>query len=149
MRSVWFSTLIPGCALLALSSCGPGGDCGSGMFCPPPITGYAQVNGRALRSDGAPIAGKNAIVGCGAVVTSYGVTDPAGNFVVRLEYAVYDTLVDPYPPREADESFPVSCQAHLTLASGNELVLDPLLVRFAHTAEGVVPTVMELREAAP
>ena len=88
MRPVWYHTLIPGCALLALPSCGPGGDCGSGMFCPPPVTGYAQVNGRALRSD-------------------------------------------------------------VTLGSNNVLTQNPLVVRFAPAHAEVVPTVVELREAAP
>ncbi len=150
MGSVWYHTLIPGCALLALSSCGPGGDCGPGMICPSPIAGYAQVNGRALRSDGTPISGKNAIVNCGgASGTSYDETDAAGNFVVRLEYSLDDALVDPHPPSVPGESFTLSCRAHLTLASDNELVVDPLLVRFAPTEAGVVPEVVELRESAP
>ena len=152
MRSISFSMLISGCALLVLSGCGGGGDCGSGMFCPPAITAYAQVNGLALRSDGSAIVGKNAVVSCGDRAlgpVAYDATDEAGNFEVRLEYAVYDTLVDPYPPRDPDESFVMSCRAHLAFDAENLLVLNALLVRFAHTAHAVVPTLVELREAAP
>ena len=150
MRSASYYALITGCALLALSSCGPGGDCGPGMICPSPIAGYAQVNGRALRTDGTPIAEKNAIVNCGGVSgTSYGVTDAAGNFEVRLQYSLDDTLADPHPPLVPGESFTLSCQLHLSIASDNELVVDPLLVQFAPAQADVVPTVAELREAAP
>ena len=149
MGAAWYYTVTAAGALLVLSGCAGDGDCGPGMFCPPAIAGYAQVNGRALRSDGAPIAGKNAIVNCGGVSgTSYDETDAAGNFEVRLEYALSDALADSLP-RVPSESFTLSCQLHLSLASDNELVLDPLLVQFAPTPEGVVPEVVELREAAP
>ena len=156
MRSVWYYTLIPGCtvAALLLSSCAGGGDCGGmggdGMFCPPPASGFAQINGRALRSDGSPVVGKQAYVSCGDVVGAYNDgTDAAGNFEVRPVYAVMDTLLYPYPPRAADGSFTLSCRAHLQLASDNLLVQDPLEVRFAPSAADIVPTVVELREPAP
>ena len=156
MRSAWYDALIPGGTVVALLlvSCWGGGDCGgiggAGDMCPPPVSGYAQVNGRALRSDGSPIVGKQAYVGCGDVVGAYNDgTDPAGNFEVRLLYSVHDTLLYPYPPRAADGSFTISCQANLQLTSNNLLSVSPLLVRFAPTAAGVVPNVVELREGGP
>jgi hypothetical protein len=63
-----------------------------------------------------------------------------------LFYAVSDTLLNPYPPRAADGSFTLSCLAHLELASDNQLFQDPLIVRFAPSAAGLVPTLVELRE---
>ena len=148
MRSVGYYRLIPGCAVVALllSGCGRG-DCGAGDICPAPVLGYAQVNGRALRNDGSPVVGKQASVSCGNLVGPFSDgTDAAGNFVVRPVYAVEDTLSDPFPPREADGSFTVSCQAHLLLFPDVLLLNDQLPVRFAATPSSVVPTVVELRE---
>jgi hypothetical protein len=148
-----YYSLTSACILVAvlLSSC-DSSECergGMATSCPPPATGFAQVNGRALRSDGSPVVGKQANVGCGEVVGVYNdATDAEGNFEVRPVYAVNDTLLYPYPPRAADGSFTLSCRVILQLASNNLLVQDPLPVRFATAPAGVVPTVVELREAA-
>ena len=127
-----------------------GGSAGSSSVCPPPIYGYAVVQGQALRSDGSPIAGKQAYVGCGDPVGAYNDrTDAQGHFEVRPLYGVHDTLSYPLPARHADGSFDVSCQANLQLASDQIIRKDPLVVRFAPTPQAVVPTTMELREGEP
>ena len=155
MRSVGYYSLISGCAVVALllSGCDGGGACGessTATTCPPEVSAYAQVNGRALRSDGSPVVGNQAYVSCGdGAGASNGGTDAAGNFAVHLEYAVVDTLLDPYPPREADGSFVISCQAYLQLLPDVLLLNDQLPVRFAATPSSVVPTVVELRETGP
>jgi hypothetical protein len=138
---------------LLLASCESGecgGAAGSSSVCPPPSYGYAVVEGQALRSDGSPIAGKQAYVGCGDPVGAYDDrTDEQGHFEVRPIYGVYDTLLHPFPPRHADGSFDLSCQANLQIAHDQILRKDPLVVRFAPTPEAVVPTTMELREGEP
>ena len=156
MRSASYYALIPGCTVVALllASCGDPGDCGetggTATTCPPTASAFAQVNGRALRSDGSPIVGKQAYVSCGDAVGAYNDgTDAAGNFEVHLVYAVHDTVLDPYPPRAADGSFTLSCHALLELASNNLLSVSPLVVPFAPTAVAVVPIMVELREGAP
>jgi hypothetical protein len=151
MRSIWYYTLIPvGLAVILLSSCDTG-DCGSGgtsMFCPPPASGFAQVNGLALRSDGSPVAQAPTFVYCGDIVSAINDrTDAEGRFETSLTYVVADTTLNPYPPRAADGSFALSCRAGLL---GNDhMVQDPLTVRFAPTPGGVVPALVELREPAP
>jgi hypothetical protein len=148
--------MLPLCSplwLLLLASCdggGCGGAAGASDVCPPPSYGYALVRGQALRSDGSPIAGKQANVGCGDVVGAYDdTTDDQGRFEVRPVYAVADTLLYPFPPRNADGSFDLSCQANLQVTHDLILRRDPLVVRFAPTLETVVPTTTELREDAP
>jgi hypothetical protein len=139
--------------LLLLGSCDDGGCGGSGGasdVCPPPSYGYAVVRGQALWSDGSPIAGKQAYVGCGDAVGAYNDrTDDQGRFEVRPVYAVADTVLYPFPPRNADGSFDLSCQANLQVAHDLILRRDPLLVRFAPTLESVTPTTTELREGVP
>jgi hypothetical protein len=120
------------------------------MICPPPIYGWARIEGRAVRSDGSPIAGKQAVVGCGKVVGGYSdITGTAGAFEVLLTYGVEDTLLFPFPPREADGGFAVNCRVSLELASDELLVHDALEVHFTPTRAGIVPTQVELREATP
>jgi hypothetical protein len=151
MRSVCYYSLISaGLSVILLSSCDSGG-CGSGgtsMFCAPAATGFAQVNGLALRSDGSPVVQALTFVYCGGEVSAMNDrTDTDGRFETSLTYNVADTTLYPYPPRAADGSFALSCRGGVV---GNDhLVQDPLLVRFAPTPGGVVPTVVELREPAP
>ena len=132
-----------------LSSCGTGscgGAGGSSDVCPPPAYGYAQVNGRAVRDDGTPIARQQVYVACGDVVGAYDdATDAQGQFRVWPVYAVFDTLLYPFPPRAADGSFELSCRASMRLAHDLILVTDPLAVRFAPTRAAIVPTTTELR----
>jgi hypothetical protein len=117
------------------------------MFCPEPPSAFAQVNGRALHSDGSPVAAKRAWAYCSGLVSAVDdQTDAAGNFEVRLYYSVGDTILDPYPPRAEDGSFTLSCRALLQLAGDDVLVEDPVVVRFSPTEAEVVPTVVELRE---
>jgi hypothetical protein len=135
------AAFLPGCET---GSCGGAG--GSSDVCPPPAYGYAQVDGRAVRSDGSPIALKQVYVACGDVVGAYDdVTDAQGQFRVWPVYAVSDTLLYPFPPRAADGSFELSCRASLRLAHDLILVADPLAVRFAPTRAAIVPTTTELR----
>ncbi len=154
MRSIYRHTLIPGCSLAAilLSSCGGGGCGGAGAasgICPPPVHGYAQVNGRALKSDGSPAAGEQAFVSCGdAIGGNSAGTNAEGRFGMPLVFAVEDTVLFPIPPRDEDGKFTVSCRAFLQLPNDVLLVHDPLPVQFAPTPGGVVPTVAELREEA-
>jgi hypothetical protein len=139
--------------LLLLVGCdggGCGGAGGTSTVCPPPSYGYALVRGQALWSDGSPIVGKQAYVGCGDAVGAYNdTTDDQGRFEVRPVYAVADTVLDPFPPRNVDGSFDLSCQANLQVAHDLILRQDPLVVRFAPTLETVMPTTTELREGAP
>jgi len=151
MRSVWYYTLIPvGLAVILLPSCDTG-DCGSGgtnMFCAPAATGFAQVNGLALRSDGSPLAQAQTFVFCGDLVSAMNDrTDADGRFETSLAYSVADTTLNPYPPRAADGSFALSCRGGLL--GNDQMVQDPLVVRFATTPGGVVPTLVELREPVP
>ena len=156
MKALWRRLLLP-CSLLSpllLGSCDEGGGCGGSVgssdVCPPPISGYALVQGQALRNDGSPIADKQAYVGCGDAVGAYDDrTDHQGHFEMRPVYAVDDTLLYPFPPRHADGSFDVSCQAHLQVAHDLVIRKDSLMVRFAPTREAVVPTTTELREREP
>ena len=142
LGSTLWSLLIASCER---GSCG--GSAGSSDVCPPPTYGYAAVQGQALRSDGSPIADKQLYVGCGDVIGAYDDwTDDEGHFEVRPVYAVDDTLLYPFPPRHADGSFDVSCQANLRVAHDLVIRKDPLVVRFAPTREAVVPTATELRE---
>jgi hypothetical protein len=139
--------------VLLLASCdggGCGGAAGASEVCPPPSYGYALVRGQALWSDGSPIAGKQAYVGCGDVVGAYDdTTDDQGRFEVRPIYAVADTMLYPFPPRNTDGSFDLSCQANLQVAHDLILRRDPLVVRFAPTIETIMATTTELREGAP
>jgi hypothetical protein len=138
---------------LFLTGCeggGCGGAAGAADVCPPPVYGYAVVQGHAFLGDGKPIVGKQAYVGCGDVVGAYDdITDSRGYFDVRPVYAVDDTVLYPFPPRHPDGSFDLRCQANLQLDSDRVLRKDPLLVRFAPTRETVVPTMTELREGQP
>lgn len=139
--------------LFLLASCddgGCGGAAGADDVCPAPASGYALVRGQALWSDGSPIPGKQAYVGCGDVVGSYNdKTDDQGRFEMRPVYAVDDTVLYPFPPRNVDGSFDLSCQANMQVTHDLILRQDPLLVRFAPTLETVVPTTTELRQSAP
>ena len=148
MRSIWHYGSVPLCILAAamISSCG-GGNCsgagGAGMFCPEPPSGFAQLNGRALHIDGSPVAGKRAWAYCSDLVSvGDDRTDGEGNFAVRLQYSVADTVLYPYPPRAADGSFTLSCRALLQMTSSVVLVEEPVLIRFAVTEAAVVPTVI-------
>jgi hypothetical protein len=139
---------------LTLMFAGCGGECDGATAasdrCGPPVYGYAQVQGHAWYADSAPVAGKDATVGCGDVVGAYsGQTDRQGGFEMTLLYAVLDTVLYPFPTREADGSFSLDCTA--TVAVSAQLVLrrQPVSVRFAPTLAGVVPTKVELREDAP
>jgi hypothetical protein len=127
-----------------------GGASGSSNVCPPPVSGFARVTGRVLRSDGSPVVGKPAYVACGDVVgADNDVTDAAGHFEVRLYYAVADTTLYPFPPRAADGSFDLTCRGHLSLSSTVLITKNPLVVNFAPSPEAVVPTQTEWREGAP
>ena len=67
--------------------------------CGAPVYGYAQVQGQAWYADGAPVADKTATVACGGPVGTYSDrTDSEGGFAMILMYAVFDTLLHPFPP---------------------------------------------------
>ena len=155
MKAAWchFLRLASPLGSCLVASCG-GGTCGGAAgasdVCPGPTYGYAVVRGQALHSDGSPIPGRQANVGCGDVVGAYDdLTDANGYFEVRPVYAVADTVLYPFPPRQADGGFDLNCQASLQLAQDRVLRKDPLVVRFAPTREAVVPTTAELREGQP
>jgi len=80
MKPAWRHILPTASPLLALlvAGCG-GGTCGgaggASDVCPPPIYGYAVVRGQVLRSE------------------------------VRPVYAVADTMLHPFPPRDVDGGF--------------------------------------------
>lgn len=153
MRAAWYSILLPALGVLSalLLSCGGNGSCDdtSGDVCPPPTYGHARVTGTALRSDGSPIVGKEARVGCGDVVGGYSdPTNAEGRFSMSLGYAVEDTTVYPFPPRAADGSFEVSCIVFLELSSTVTLRQEAVPVRFTRSEADVVPTVVELRETS-
>lgn len=155
MRSIPYgsvvSGLVVGTVLLAScigGGCGDGGS-GAGDLCPPPTYGYARVSGTALRSDGSPIAGKEARVGCGDVVGGNSdATDAAGRFSMSLGYGVEDTTLYPFPPRAADGSFDVNCIVFLELSSTVTLKQEQVPVRFTPAEADIVPTVVELRETS-
>jgi hypothetical protein len=133
---------VAGCEV---GSCG--GSAGASDVCPPAVYGYGLVWGQVLRSDGSPAAGKQTYVSCGDVVGSWDArTDADGRFEVRPVYAVMDTLLYPFPPREPNGSFDLSCQAGLLLAQDLVIRKNPLVVRFTPTREAVVTTTVELRE---
>jgi hypothetical protein len=137
--------------LFLLGGCGVG-ECGGaggvGDVCPPPLYGHAEVTGRALRSDWSPLAGKQVYVSCGDVIGGLDdITDAEGRFDVRLGYGVADTVLYPFPPRNLDGSFEVSCNASLRLPGDVVLRQDAFVVRFMPKREAVVPTVVELRES--
>jgi len=136
--------LLGGCGV---GECGGAG--GASDVCPPPLYGHAEVEGRALRSDGSPLAGKQVYVSCGDIVgASDDTTDHEGRFNVRLGYGVADTLLYPLPPRNPDGLFEVTCNASLRLPGDVVLRQDGFGVRFMPTREAVVPTVVELRQSA-
>jgi hypothetical protein len=152
---VWYAGVLPALAATAsiLAGCGQGecgGTSGSNDVCPPPVYGYAQVTGRVLRSDGSAVVGKPAYVACGDVVGAYSdTTDDTGHFDVRLNYAVFDTLLYPFPPRATDGRFDLECTGSVSLSSTVRIVVNPLVVNFAPSREAVVPTETEWREGAP
>ena len=138
--------------LFALLGC-RAGECGGAGgvsdVCPPPQYGHAEVEGRALRGDGSPLAGKQVYVSCGDVVGALDdITDGEGRFDVRLGYGVADTLLYPFPPRNPDGSFEVICSASLRLPGDVVLRQDGFGVRFMPNREDVVPTTVELRETS-
>jgi hypothetical protein len=147
--------MLPGLAIIAvgMAGCGRGacgGASGANDVCPPPVYGYAQVKGRVLRSDGSAVAEKPAYVACGDVVGAYSdMTDGGGHFDVRLAYAVFDTLLYPFPTRAPNGSFDLECSGSLALNSSVLIVKDPLVVNFAPSHAAVVPTETEWREGAP
>jgi hypothetical protein len=147
-----FSLTLP-VGLILQAGCG-GSTCGaataSSDVCPPPRYGYAEVRGRALHQDGSPIVNKQAYVSCGPVVGAYDdITNEQGQFVAPLVYAVADTVLYRFPPRNTDGSFEVTCGVSLRLADDNVLREDSLAVRFGPTPEAMVPTTVELQESAP
>ena len=155
MRAAWSSILVPAFAVIGglVAGCGGGGSCddiaglAGGTVCPPPTYAHARVTGTALRSDGSPIAGKEARLGCGDVVGEYSdLTDAQGNFEMRVPYAVEDTTLVPFPPRAADGSFELRCLVSLQLTSTVTLRQEQVAVRFTPAGAAVVPTVVELRE---
>lgn len=154
----WYAGMLPVLAVLAviavsLAGCGRGscgGASGGSDVCPPPVYGYAQVTGRLLRSDGSAVSGKLAYVACGDAVGAYSdMTDGDGHFDVRLSYAVFDTLLYPFPPRAADGSFDVECTGSLSVNSSVVIVKNPLVVNFAPSLAAVVPSETEWQEGAP
>ena len=76
-------------------------------------------------------------------------TDSEDAFEVVLMYAVFDTLLHPFPPREPDGSFVLGCTASVTVSSQLMLRQEGLPVRFWPSLADVVPTEAELREGAP
>jgi hypothetical protein len=143
---------LTGLVCLLLAGC-EGGNCGgaagSGDVCPPPVYGYAAVDGQAFRLDGTPFVGFQVYVGCGDVVGGYDdVTDQAGRFGFRLSYAVFDTLLYPFPPRNADRSFDLTCNINLRPPGQTAIVVDEVTVRFSPERDAVVPATVELRESA-
>jgi hypothetical protein len=148
----WCASLLPGltAAAVILVGCEQGecgGTSGSNDVCPPPVYGFARVTGRVLRSDGTVVVGKPAYVACGDVVGAYSdVTDAGGHFDVRLSYAVFDTLLYPFPPRAANGSFDLECTGSLSVNSDVFIVKSPLVVTFAQSREAVVPTETEWQE---
>jgi hypothetical protein len=151
----WWASALPAltAAAVILAGCGQGecgGTSGSNDVCPPPVYGYAQVTGRVLRSDGSPVDGKPAYVACGDAVGAYSdITDGGGHFDVRLRYAVFDTLLYPFPLRAVNGSFDLACIGSLSVSSNVLIVKDPLIVNFAPSPEAVVPAETEWREGAP
>jgi hypothetical protein len=96
------------------------------------------------------VADKTASVACGGPVGAYSDrTDSDGDFAMILAYAVFDTLLHPFPPREPDESFVLGCTASVAVSSQLVLLLEGLPVRFWPSLAEVVPTDAELREGAP
>ena len=117
--------------------------------CGPPVYAYAHVQGRAAYAGGAPITDRDASVACGEAVGVYSDrTDSQGRFEVAPAYAVFDTLLYPFPPREPDGSFLVDCRVSLAL-SAEQAILERVPVRFAPSGLPLVPTAVELRQAAP
>ena len=142
---------LTGAALVAptLSGCGSA-SCdsiaGASDGCGPPVYAYAQVQGRATYQE-APVSDEDAYVSCGDVVGAYSDrTDGEGRFQVGLQYSVFDTLLNPFPPREPDGSFFLNCRVSLVLSSQQTLAVDPLPVRFSPNGLPVVPTEVELRQ---
>jgi hypothetical protein len=130
------------------NECG-GGAAGSSDVCPPPTYGYGAVEGRAIRNDGTPFVGYQVYVNCGEVMGGIDdLTDHDGRFAMRLSYAVFDTLLYPFPPRNADRSFDLSCGINLRPVGQSAILLDSLLVRFTPDRAAVVPASVELRERA-
>jgi hypothetical protein len=145
--------MLPSLAVIAggLAACGRG-DCGGAAgandVCPPPVYGYARITGRVLRSDGTAVAGKPAYVACGDAVGAYSdVTDGGGHFDLHLRYAVFDTLLYPFPPRAVNGSFDLDCAGSLSVNSSVLIVKNPLVVNFAPSLAAVVATETEWREA--
>jgi hypothetical protein len=103
--------------------------------CGPPVYGYAGVQGDAADAAGAPIPGKDAWVACGDVVGAYSdQTDTQGRFQVGLVYAVFDTMLYPFPPRDPDGSFQVDCSVSLRVSAELLLLREHVPVRFAPRA---------------
>jgi hypothetical protein len=76
-------------------------------------------------------------------------TDGGGHFDVRLRYAVFDTLLYPFPPRAANGSFDLECTGSLSVNSSVLIVKHPLVVNFAPSLAAVVPAESDWREGAP
>lgn len=153
-RFVYFAPGLAALVTLVLASCNNYGSCGgaagSSDVCPPPVYGYGAVEGRALQSDGSPLARKQVYVSCGPVAGALDdSTDSQGRYHVLFGYGVFDTLLYPFPPRNTDGSFELSCDASLRLPGDVVLRANGFGVRFMPTRDAVVPTVVDLREEAP
>jgi hypothetical protein len=134
-------------------ACDGGGSCadlagGASAPCPEPVYGYARVNGTVLHADGAPAPSAEAFVDCQEVGRSGSLTDAEGRFAIFMEYFSGDTIARPLPPRGADGSFNLSCEANSTVTPG-VVARESLTVHFTPTIQAIVPSTVELRAPAP
>jgi hypothetical protein len=153
-----FRTAIPtGAASLLMAgsiiACDGGDSCGdlagASAPCPVPVYGYARVEGVVLHADGAPAEGKQAFVECGRGGFGFDdATDTEGRFVAFMEYASHDTIAAPLPPRDADGSFDVDCEAHSPITP-DVVARESLNVRFTPPGQGIVVSSVELRAPTP
>ena len=135
-------------------ACDGGGSCadvagGASAPCPIPVYGYARVNGTVLDAGGAPVAGTQAVVACERSEFGFAdATDSEGRFAIFMEYESHDTIAAPLPPREADGSFNLSCEANSTVAP-DVVARESLTVHFTPTIQAIIPSTVELRAPAP
>jgi hypothetical protein len=102
-----------------------------------------------LHGDGSTVADQQVYVSCADPVGAYDdMTDDHGRFEVRPVYVVADTLLYPFPPRQPDGSFDITCQASARVANDQVIRQGPFAVRFTPTRGGVVATTTELREVS-
>lgn len=137
----------------SLVACDGGGSCaelaGASAPCPVPVYGYARVEGIVVHADGAPAEGKPAFVQCERGVFGFDdATDAEGRFAAVMEYASHDTIVAPLPPRDADGSFDVACEANSPITP-DVVARESLNVRFTPPGQGFVTSTVELRAPAP